>query len=799
MNPSVTSSDDDGKPIGPGDAEMAAAPARTTTQIGDELRDHVVMLLESAGHRLEREVRVDTKKVDLLLTLDDEFYARRVAIECKNLAKVTSQDDLAIFHAGYSSLVMRGEITEVWVVVRKGFSPDARNWATKQANFHVFTIAEFEEQQEGFRKYVRQLSSIFAEDALEDYYIKQRLLDGTSLSDRVMDWMSSSDDRPIALLGGYGMGKTSFCRYLVHALGQRYLEDPRARVPIYIRLSDIAKEQDLDGLVAKTLAQRYAVKNYHFHKFLELNRRGKFVVVFDGFDEMKHALSWAEFKYNFTQINRVVGDRAKVIIAGRPNAFLSDDEHNWALRGVRSAGERLQRIPGWPEYLELEMGPFDDHDARLFLERFLKGRAKASGLDDAWVQGRVKEFDSLKHKAELLRPVHLRIFAEIAADPEVVLRDFTVYELYDVAADRIADRDAEKPQRALIEGATRRGFIEDVAWWVWEESEGRSLAFNPARVPLSIVRKAFPQGADLSDEAMQREVFSGSFIERKHGDNFYFAHRSFLEFFVANTLSRARLKGLSLGVIDRALNPEILGFVQEGGHGPEFLDYVVQLMNRFAGELDHILLRAVRERLGPGPHDTRLVQPAVDLVLNYLFVYEGDFDADRVWRLSERFRTDLQSEVEERCDAAMFFVADVMRSVPDELVYSLARAVLSHCAASVAWAYWQRRAGEEATMPVLSYTRRKLAEWAFLRCARLAAERDSSGQAMVVIDLDRFYADLYEVRRPKIVPLGREPAAKAQNRVLRMRVSDVDTGVKPGERAAMLDVLKRGVDARIGS
>ncbi|MEA2919718.1 MAG: hypothetical protein QOJ15_11799, partial [Bradyrhizobium sp.] len=32
-----------------------------TVAVGDELRDHVILLLEARGYRVEREVRFDTK------------------------------------------------------------------------------------------------------------------------------------------------------------------------------------------------------------------------------------------------------------------------------------------------------------------------------------------------------------------------------------------------------------------------------------------------------------------------------------------------------------------------------------------------------------------------------------------------------------------------------------------------------------------------------------------------------------------------------------------------------------------
>jgi hypothetical protein len=508
--------------------------AVATTEIGDALRDEVIALLEADGHRISREVRVDTKRVDILVELDDDLVPRIAAVECKNLSRTTSQDDLSRIYSDYLSLVETRRITEIWVIVRQDLSPEAKSWAEARANFYAFTLAEFHERTQGFRRYVRQASSIFDDDHLSEFYIQQNLASGEPLSQYVLSWAQSNETRPLALLGGYGMGKTSFCKYLVSKLSEAYLKDPLSRIPVYIRLSDIAKEQELEGLVAKTLAHRYRISNYYFEKFAKLNEKGRFVVIFDGFDEMKHALTWPEFRYNFSQINRTVGGRAKVIVAGRPNAFLSDDEHSWALRGIRTAGERVLRLPDSPEYIELEIQAFSEDDAREFLRRYLRAQKKRILTVDEipteaseLIERRVADFSRIKRRDAILRPVHLRIFSDLAADETVELRDFSVFELYDISTRQVAEREAGKPERALIDPVKRQAAIEEVAWWLWESSEGRRLNFIPGDVPRSIIRAAFEPQADHSEDAMCREIFSGSFVERKYGENYYFSHRSF--------------------------------------------------------------------------------------------------------------------------------------------------------------------------------------------------------------------------------------------------------------------------------
>ena len=121
----------------------------STVEIGDRLRDYVIGLLEADGHEISREPRVDTKKVDILLRLDEEFVKRVVAIECKNVDHSLSQREVATIYADYLSLIETKRITEVWIISRQDLSPEAKNWAERRSNLFAFSLAEFEERRHG--------------------------------------------------------------------------------------------------------------------------------------------------------------------------------------------------------------------------------------------------------------------------------------------------------------------------------------------------------------------------------------------------------------------------------------------------------------------------------------------------------------------------------------------------------------------------------------------------------------------------------------------------------------------------
>ena len=95
------------------------------------------------------------------------------------------------------------------------------------------------------------------------------------------------------------MGKTSFARHLAAVLAKEHLENGRKRIPILLRLGEISSEQSLEGLLGKAFTALSFVRNYNFNAFMALNNLGRFVIFLDGFDEMKHTLSWEQCRFNW--------------------------------------------------------------------------------------------------------------------------------------------------------------------------------------------------------------------------------------------------------------------------------------------------------------------------------------------------------------------------------------------------------------------------------------------------------------------------------------------------------------------
>lgn len=771
--------------------ESEPHPKLSTTAVGDALRDQVIELLEAEGHKVSREVRVSSKKVDVLLEIDEEFRPQTIAVECKNLGKNMSQAELNAIFADYMSLLDEGEITSLFVITRLDFSPEAKLYANKRrGRLEIFSIKEFEDSLLGYRKYCRNVRDLFSEAGLENYYINSSIEGGGTLHDQIVEWISSPVAMPVAILGGYGMGKTSYCKFLTRELADQYLENPSNRVPIYVKLSDIATQTDVDGLIAKTLADRYNTKNYSYAKFKKLNRAGKFVVIFDGFDEMKHALSWSDFKYNFSQIHSLLDGKAKIIVAGRPNAFLSDDEHAWILRGQRISGEQVIRMPDAPAYKELSLAPFTDEEITEFLDRYLRQRHPvhlAGQIQiETWISGRIADFAKIRENGDLHRPVHLKIYADIAADPNAKLESFSTYGLYAIATTRISEREGEKVVRKQIDADRRQAVIERIAWWLWDTYDGRRLYFSPDAVPDSIVGRDLLDDPLYERDTLYREIFTGSFLERKFGQNYYFSHRSFLEFFVARKLEKAERLAIQVHSIFKNLNPEILSFLRQSPGYQEFLAYVDKGMQRYSGEMSLPILEEVfLFREGKGLADVQL--PIQVLLRYYGFLRAEEIDVQALVRM---ITADVGSKNQEHRETAIYFALFLLRTrferdVLVGLLRSLAKTVS-----------WPNRAGTASGMNMTkyNYSRQNIGEYVFVRFARIAAEMSRDGNPIISFDYARAFDEVRDKRLPKIVISGSAFQKDTDSPApIRIDFAEVFEGIGTKDQKAAKDVLSVGV------
>src|ERR1700730_925719 len=170
------------------------------------------------------------------------------------------------------------------------------------------------------------------------------------------EWVADpTAQESIAILGSYGTGKSSFARRIACSYAKKFKAQETVRMPLLIELKEFSSHQDLRSLITDYLVNRHRIENYSYELFRTLNKEGRFLIILEGFDEMKLGMTLDALVFNCAELNQLREGLAKVIICGRPTVFASDDEQAAIL-----AGSGRPDIGGTGRYVQLEVAPLDE-------------------------------------------------------------------------------------------------------------------------------------------------------------------------------------------------------------------------------------------------------------------------------------------------------------------------------------------------------------------------------------------------------------------------------------------------------
>lgn len=558
-------------------ASPAAATPGSTTEVGNAFRDLVCDLLRTKYPDLRIEKRLSGTKVDIRFT--SEGLAREVwAVECKDYAKPLDKGYVAgsIFSV-YHPMLDKREVDRVLIVSRKGLSTDAQEYVDSLRGFSHKTYDELAEALVGLKRYIQHLALLRPTDDTE--YIEARLEGHAQPAlEEVTQWVRDGDGPGLAILGGYGQGKTSFARRLAAYYAGRHLQDPTERIPILLRLGEVVHETQLEGLFGKEFTARHPSPGYQFTTLEHLNRSGRLVVILDGFDEMKHAMTAADFLANFREFNRLLAGKAKVILLGRPTALPSEAREQ-VLRGDTRVANQVIKSATYQRWVERTIALFDEEETRHLLTSSLaalRQRHAAAGTFEYpgdFVARRIAEIFEQVPQDLLRRPVHVQLVAEIAANPDFDLRGFNLYRLYEHFIRTMVERDTvQKPARNPISLESRLNFQRELAWWAWSRPGATQGCFFRHEVPPALLHN-LPAGNSVDEEGKRNEYIVSTLTEEKESGVLFFAHRSFQEFLVAERLRLVRPTPAAHTEISNFLTPDVIGFLRQAPDQSYLLDW----------------------------------------------------------------------------------------------------------------------------------------------------------------------------------------------------------------------------------
>lgn len=359
------------------------------------------------------------------------------------------------------------------------------------------------------------------------------------------EWILDSTPEATVLLGDYGAGKSAVVSRIAR---DRFLSmrRPQDRLPILLRAADRPSIRRFDdlleefGIQSGSLLADPAV-------FRSLADAGRLFVILDGLDELIVNRSGDTFRAQAV-LAQGIDHRTKLLVTCRSNAFRTAAEESGA------AG-----VPGEPThqpfvFWRIRLEPFDESHVRSYLARRLSpdmAEQVAAMMIDVY------DLMSLAHQPVLLDMIVSNwdeVRREIEKRPGERIE---VGDLYRVYTNRWLE-DAGRPG-AVLRPVERVGLMRRIAVWMEEQGEAEMPADElPARLEEVLGRFG-------SNEAVEREVLLQSFLIRSADDRYYFAHRSFLEYFLSMEVAAEIAAGTPRLLHRRTLQPEIIQFVSVHG------------------------------------------------------------------------------------------------------------------------------------------------------------------------------------------------------------------------------------------
>lgn len=606
---------------------------------GSKFRDEIARILRLRYTGVNVEKRLQTTTADVFfIDNSNTLFCQKIAVEAKDWNKPLTSRDIATIGNLYRPSINSSEIDHLWIIGRHTLSSSPAQSIAKLTKVRYSTFDEFCSSLMNFTSLLKCNILTFEHDDASRNFIEARVhgKNNTMLAE-VKSWLNSQRTG-FLIYGGYGIVKTIFSYYLAKVLSEDYEAGRSSRVPIRIPLGGVYSKQDLIALICSNLSggeTSSCVPGFTFHLFLDANIAGQFILILDGFDEMRHAMDLEDFVYTFESLKPLFNGKAKVVVLGRPDSFLSLSDEQKVLSSLFE-----RRADHEHELQKAEVAFFSKSEVETYLSNFISRRAQP-----------LSERESLRYKAIiaslpdneesiLSRPIQLKMFTSIIDDCLDGGMDLTRYEIYDRFIYRFIKRELQKPARRTSEdnkedSDSRAIFMQSVAWWIINiKKENRFLA---AEIPTEAIPRDSKRKA--TSEAALREALVGSVIEKvsaqgvldkKENRYYYFPHKSYIEFLVAQHFSNQKFnkefnKDMYVSFLQN-MNSEILSFVEEGPmSGIQNLRRGLQLM---IGHVDYKLVEVCANKQDISEE---LVQhnsfgaPA-DIYVHYTYLIKKDLD-----------------------------------------------------------------------------------------------------------------------------------------------------------------------------
>jgi predicted NACHT family NTPase/WD40 repeat protein len=451
---------------------------------------------------------------------------------------------------------------EAWLITARRISPAAREEVEKIENKYLecYTFDEMVDMDADFSRYVNWLQEEIQRRGIDKKYVplactkeefnpltKKRMT--PSLYDEqhgwidgcINRWLDDSNKEHISVLGEFGTGKTWFTLHYASVALKRYQEavkqgTQRPRLPLVIPLRDYAKAVSVESLFSEFFFRKHEIPISGYSAFEQLNRMGKLLLIFDGFDEMAARIDRQLMIDNFWQLAKAIVPGAKVILTCRTEHFPKAQEgHDLFTSKLQSSNISLTGEN--PQFEVIELAKFNEDQIR----QVLSLQTNQQTVEQVMSNPKLLELSS--------RPVMTELVLEALPDIEAG-KSIDMSRIYLYAVQHKMKRDI-KAERTFTSLADKLYFLCELSW---EMLSTDRMSINYQDFPERIRRlfgSAVQQQKDL--DHWRYDMMGQTMLIRNSDGDYAPAHRSLIEFFVAYKFAA------ELG----ALHKDFLGIAKE--------------------------------------------------------------------------------------------------------------------------------------------------------------------------------------------------------------------------------------------
>lgn len=357
--------------------------------------------------------------------------------------------------------------------------------------------------EEQFIEYANEMIDMYESRDIKKHFIRPELIKGDHHITyfELLEKIQSTDKQLTLILGNFGSGKSVLMKDLFYQFLKEFLKK-KSPIPIFIKLKTHKIGEDIQDFIARTLVQRYNI-NIDRKTLIKAQMKGKFIFIFDGFDEMLGKVNTASLREGVQQIENLLSDGISKLVASCRTHFF-----------YTSFREDIIEHPN-----KYYIRPWNASQISLYLEKRMP--IKNSQIFDF--------IENTYNLSELAKtPLFLEMIVESLNEDlfstKIEINSASLYHYY---TEKWFSATVVRKGTVMTE-KQKKELVEELAWQM--VCTGKYII--TLRELRLIILDKFSIDKKETIENFLYDIINCSFLIRE-GDFFEFSHASFVEYFVA--------------------------------------------------------------------------------------------------------------------------------------------------------------------------------------------------------------------------------------------------------------------------